>query len=235
MDIIQDDNFYRITFTFFLFCYQMHWYTLVNVLFFRLNLVFNPEAQMYSNLTLSKSTILLFTVLSISYLLNTISSVVIQVMQILDLLILTRWIIGSKILIYFVLNLIISIYITIIFIYKLCKMDKIKRSLPIPVEDKQQDSLLPAIIKYTNLATISTITTIITLLTFGNSWLVLLDIFTNFLCITLSLKHSEKAYQKLCCCIDRQCSKLVNKRRSILIPGTSTECVKPSTNIDVCK
>ena len=198
-DVVLKGELYQITFICFLFSYQSHWYTLVNILFFRLYLVFNPKSQPHQQLKISKCTIISFIILSTIYILNTASSALLLFIRLLQNFVINSFVMIIKVMLYYILNIVISLFVTIIFIYKLCKLDRLTKSVK-AIEDQKQDCLLPIITKYTILAAVSTITTIVAFLSFGNSFLVLLDIFTNFLCVTLSLKHAKKSYQRLCCC-----------------------------------
>ena len=213
--VVEKSELYQISFICFLFSYQSHWYALVNILFFRLYLVFNPKSQPHQPLKVSNCTIIIFITLSTIYILNTASSAVILIMRLLQDFYLNSFLMIAKILLYYILNIGISLFVTIIFIYKLFKLDGLTKSVKTS-EDQQQDSLLPVITKYTILAAVSTISTIVAFVTFGNSFLILLDIFTNFLCVTLSLKHAEKAYQRLCCCIDKKCHDCLGKYQSLV-------------------
>merc|ERR1712157_354999 len=106
--------------------------------------------------------------------------------------------------------------ISSLFIYKLIQVSR-----HIDDNNNDNDKLLKAVItKNTILTLISFGVTVLVIIIFVIVsvtklwWLaaygILLDAFTNYICITLTFKYFDSIYFKMCGCIDAKCKNMVN-------------------------
>eukprot|EP01084_Bolivina_argentea_P296707 511039_1 len=147
-----------------------------------------------------------------------------------------------------------------LFIYKLMKLFKDRANDYESVNNR----LIVAMTKNTNLSVISISSSLLTTISFVTlvsiaSWMVLLDVFINFMCIMLSYSWFQNIYLSMCkpidkqwkkCCMnlytkeitkktytkvdvqkimDTECTTLTLKPNGSLIQGEETHCIKPLT------
>ena len=149
------------------------------------------------------------------------------------------WLTAIFIAIVYFFGVIGSIFVSILFVYKLNTMN-------IPENNHSDTTFISIIIKTTILTVISSLSTLLFVIISGwffivtlydenenvhNIWkyCLTLDVMTNFCCIILTNNFADKYYQNLCGCLDIKCKKyftksIINKNKIIVIsPSKSPE------------
>eukprot|EP01084_Bolivina_argentea_P211867 360280_1 len=187
-------------------CYGMQFYLLLLLSFIRLHNVFSTTMYQLSHITV--------VIFIITYILLPPLIITAALLQVFSLP-------GGFIMTMMAFSIFIILIITLMVIY-IRKLLKVYRSVIDHSDTADTDSLLVIITKTTILTLFSLLVTFITPIVFilmtimksqayiGNvvTSTLLLDIYTNFLCVTLSCKCFAKQYMKMCGCVHRICKQM---------------------------